>query len=612
MTDAARDPEPSLPLAAIALALVQGLLLWWLFTGMPDGLWPAGDPRAMLPLVLLIAVLPLSLHLLWPFRRERVLHLAFVTGAVVVAVTAAWFAATHIGLDAPGTDGRARRYDSDGDIVVAFVLPLAIAWLLAMPLLKLRLTGGRWTGPYPSLFDITWRGALTLAEAALFTGVFWLLMGLAGMLFGLLGIEAVGDFISEPLFAIPATTLVGALAIHLIGTSAGRVDGLLRQLLNLLKWLLPLAGVIVIAFALALLPKLPALFAEGQKVMEAGWLLWLVAVTVLLLNAAYQSGQEPPGYGRVIEQTLRVVPPLLIVIALTALYSLAVRTSTYGLTPARYWGLVTAAAATAYAVGYSIAAWTSGRWFARMGGINIVMALALLAVLLASLTPLADPLRLSVDSQARRALSAADDKAQDAALRFLGREAGASGRARLERIAGLSDAEGGSAALRAAAVTAQQPTDPRGDDLEDWLSRIERLPTAASLTPLEPGLQAALDAARGKDSNLFVERRMMLLRTDLDADGVSDALLVDDDLNLYWLFKTGPDDAWTLHSSGRLNHGAARDADLRAALRSGDFGTLPRQVQDLRVGDRRVMLWPFDTPPSETPPAETTKNPAKD
>ena len=599
MTDAARDPKPSLPLAALALALVQGLLLWWLLTGMPEGRWPAGDPRVLLPLTLLVAVLPLSLHLLWPFRRERLLHLAFAGGALFVAVTAAWFAATHIGLDAPGSDGRPRRYDSDGDTVAAFVLPLALAWLLAMPLLKLRLTGGRWTGPYPSLFDITWRGALTLAEAALFTGVFWLLMGLAGMLFGLLGMDAVSNFISEPLFAIPATTLVGTLAIHLIGASAGMVDGLLRQLLNLLKWLLPLAGVIVIAFALALLPKLPALFAEGQKVMQAGWLLWLVAVTVLLLNAAYQSGQEPPGYGRLIEQALRVAPPLLIVIALTALYSLAVRTSTFGLTPARYWGLVTAAAATAYAVGYSVAAWAPGRWFARMGGINIVMALALLAVLLASLTPLADPLRLSVDSQARRALSAADDKAQDAALRFLGREAGASGRARLDRIARLSDAEGGSVALRAAALTAQRPTDPRGDDPVDWLSRIERLPTSEPVAPLEAGLQTALRTTRNKDPILGAVRRMMLLRTDLDADGVVDALLMDDDFNHYWFFKVGPGDGWTLSSSGRLLHTGARDADFRAVLRRGDFGTLPRQMQDLRVGERRLTLWPSETSPSE-------------
>ena len=611
MQDTSASPgRARLPLAALALALVQGLLLWWFLDGMPEDRWPAGDPRVMLPIVLLLAVLPLSLQLLWPFKRERVLQYALAGGAVFVAVTAALFAATHIGLDAAGSEAPGRRRDSGEDVVAAFVLPLALAWLLAMPLLKLRLTGGRWTGPYPSLFDITWRGALTLAEAALFTGVFWLLLGLAAMLFGLLGIDGVADFISEPLFAIPATTVVGTLAIHLIGASAGMVDGLLRQVLNLLKWLLPLAGLIVIAFALALLPKLPALLAEGQKVMDAVWLLWLVAVTVLLLNAAYQSGQESPGYGRLIEQALRVVPPLLIVIALTALYSLAVRTSTFGLTPARYWGLVTAAVATAYAVGYSIAAWAPGRWFARLGAINLVMALGLLAVLLLSLTPLADPLRLSIDSQARRALSVEDDKARDAALRFLGREAGASGRARLDGIAGLADAAGGSAALRAAALQAQRSSDPRGDSAGEWITRIERQPTSA---PLEPDLQTALTEARNKDPILGAVRRMMLLRTDLDADGKLDVLLVDQDgFHHYWLFTAGADDAWMLRSSGRLLYSAVGDDDLRAALRRGDFGALAPQTQDLRVGDRRLILWPSEPPPAVTPPAETPKGTTQD
>jgi hypothetical protein len=236
-----------------------------------------------------------------------------------------------------------------------------------------------------------------------------------------------------------------------------------------------------------------------------------------------------------------------------------------------------------------------------MGAINLVMALALLAVLLASLTPLVDPLRLSVDSQARRALSVEDDKAQEAALRFLGREAGASGRARLDRIARLSDAEGGSAALRAAALTAQQPTDPRGDDFDDWLSRIERLPASAPVAALEPGLQTALRTTRDKDATLGAVRRMMLLRTDLDADGVPDALLVDDDLNHYWLFKDGAGDAWTLRSSGRLLYDAASAVDLRAALRRSDFGALAPLMQDLRVGDRRLMLWPSEPPPAQSP-----------
>jgi hypothetical protein len=487
----------------------------------------------------------------------------------------------------------------EGGTLAGYVLPLLIAWLLAMPLLKLRLTEGRWTGPYPALFTLTWRGALTLAEAALFTGVFWLLLGLAAALFGLLGIKAVGEVISDARFVFPATTLVATLAVHLIGTSAGMIDGLLRQLLNLLKWLAPLAGLIVITFTFALLPRLPALFAEGQKVMEATWLLWLVALNVLLLNAAFQSGREPPGYGRFIEQALRVVPPLLVIVAATALYSLALRTSLFGLTPARYWGLVTAAAALAYAIGYSVAAGSRGAWFSRMGTLNVALALALLAVLLLSVTPVADPLRLSIDSQARRAFAATDDEARVGALRFLGREAGAAGRTRLEGIARLSDAEGGSSALRAAATAAQRPTDPRDDDVEAWLARIELPPGSPAL---EPGLRTALQTARVKDGTLFGVGRMMLLRSDLDGDGTPDALLLDsENFHLFWLFGVGDDGTWTLRSNGMLMRSGTRDVDLRAALQGGDFGTLPPRLRDLRVGDDRLMLHPSDPP---TAPAQ--------
>lgn len=610
MDDAATPGPTRLPLVALAIAFAQGLLLWWFLTGMPDDRWPSGDARVLLPLLLLLAVLPLSLQLLWPFARRRVLQIALAGGAVFVAVTGALFAATHIEPAAAGSVGQAFDRSDDGDLVAGFVLPLAAAWFLAMPLLKLRLAGERWTGPYPLLFDITWRGALTLAEAALFTGVFWLLLLLAAALFRLLGIDAVGEVVGASWFAIPATTLAATVAIHLIGASAGMVDGLLRQLLNLLKWLLPLAGLIVIAFTLALSPRLPALFSEGKKVLEAFWLLWLVALTVLLLNAAWQTGERPPGYGRLVEHALRVVPPALLVIALTALYALGLRISTSGLTPMRYWGALVAVVLTAYAAGYTLAAWSRGPWFARLGRVNISIALALLGVLLLSLTPLADPLRLSVASQTKRALAATDDRSRDGALRFLGDAAGSLGRKRLADLASLPDTDGGSAELRAAAARAQRPADPRNDGFAEWIVRIEHLPASATL---EPGLQTALRTARDEDMTLGAVARMMLLRTDLDADGKLDALLVDQDgFNHYWLFTAGADDAWTLRSSGRLLYRAVSDDDLRAALRRGDFGALAPQTQDLRVGDRRLMLWPSEPPPAESPPVETPKDKATD
>lgn len=585
------------PFAALAVALAQGLLLWWLVAGGGTGRWSITDPRLLLPLTLIVLVLPFSLQLLWPFAQQRLLQAALAAGALFVAASGALFAAAHLAPVAAVGAAAVEAGGGDDAPVAGFVLPLALCWLLAMPLLKLRLATGRWTGPYPPLFDITWRGALTLAEAALFTGAFWLLLGLAAALFELLGMEAVKDLVTDPRFAFPATTLVGTVAVHLIGASAGMVDGLLRQLLNLLKWLLPLAGLIAVAFALALLPRLPTLFAEGRKVMEATWLLWLVAVTVLLLNAAYQSGQQPPGYGRFVERALRFVPPLLAVVAATALYSLALRTHAFGLTPARYWGLVTAGAALAYAAGYTLAAWSRGAWFARIGRINVALALALLAVLLVSLTPVVDPLRLSIASQARRAVTATDAAARDGALLFLGRESGPTGRARLEALARLPDAAGGSPALRAAVPRARPPADADREPLQEWLARIDAPPADKAL---EPALVAALGAARAEDdSTLTSVERATLLRTDMDGDGDADALLLDTTRgHRFWLFSRDEDGAWSLTSSGAVHgslYGLGEDAALQSAIAGGDLGAVAPRLPDLRIGKRRLILVPIAT-----------------
>lgn len=63
MTGTPRNPNPGLPHAAIALALLQGLLLWSLFWSVDAERWPGTDPRALLPLTLLALLLPITVHL---------------------------------------------------------------------------------------------------------------------------------------------------------------------------------------------------------------------------------------------------------------------------------------------------------------------------------------------------------------------------------------------------------------------------------------------------------------------------------------------------------------------------------------------------------------------
>jgi len=123
---------------------------------------------------------------------------------------------------------------------------------------------------------------------------------------------------------------------------------------------LPLAGIIVAALTLALIPKLPVLIDSGEKILNSAILLALVAVTVLLINAAFRDGATEPDYRPWLKRALRVEPVLLTVVAATALHSLSVRTLELGPTPARYWGLIAAAVASLFSASYAYAALRSG------------------------------------------------------------------------------------------------------------------------------------------------------------------------------------------------------------------------------------------------------------
>src|SRR5690554_6393797 len=66
-----------------------------------------------------------------------------------------------------------------------FGVSIAIGLFVSLPWLQCRLAHGHWQAPYPCLFEHAWQNALTLALAALFTGICWLVLALWGALFAL-------------------------------------------------------------------------------------------------------------------------------------------------------------------------------------------------------------------------------------------------------------------------------------------------------------------------------------------------------------------------------------------------------------------------------------------
>ena len=251
--------------------------------------------------------------------------------------------------------------------------------------------------------------------------------------------------------------LVAILAVAYFGfgwhlgasVSAGGTDRFAetqKQILNVLKWLGLLAGAILTCFTIALLFSLPGLVFTGHKAIGASWLLWLIAVTVLLLNAAFRDGSVSRPYPKWIAQFIRVVVPLTVIISLTALYSLLMRSQHYGLTVERVWAFVVAGAALLYSIGYSISAFGKG---ARLGGIarvNVIVAVALIAIIAAALTPLLSPYRLAANSQFRLVLANGPEASEDSGrprsayvgltpLQYLHFDSGKYGRAKLEELA---------------------------------------------------------------------------------------------------------------------------------------------------------------------------------
>jgi hypothetical protein len=520
--------------SALLLAGLQAVVLWLCHHALEKDPWPEIDRSVFGTIYLVFVFVPLTLLLLWTHRTRVTL----------------WVSAGAIGLFLVGAGWRAFSGGSPGletgPIEDDRVLNFLAAWIPA------------------------WRTCLTLLEALLFTGVFWLLILLCGMLFQTLGIESVRTVINDPLFIYPAWTLAFATATQIIGASDRFIDGVLDQLFGLLKWLLPLAVLIVTAFTAVLIPKLPTLLNSGERVIDSWVLIALIAMTLLLFNAALREGERDPGYGPWLKRALRLAPPLLVIVAVTAFYSLSVRVTDLGLTPPRFWGLFVATFALIYSLGYAWASLKESPWMDGVRRINPLVSLLAATSLLLSLTPVADPLRLSIASQLERAMRSSSPEAVDGALRFLRFSAGAPGRDALDTLVqgtarGIAPEQIEALRQEAERIAALE-TDQRDPVAEPeatparyraWKERMRIIPQDAEI---DPSLEAAISEAFMLSASMLdppePASAPQLVFVDLDGDNLAEALLLTGSLQGeprhlrdYTIFRLA-DGVWTRWSSG--------------------------------------------------------------
>ncbi|WP_041538140.1 DUF4153 domain-containing protein [Caulobacter segnis] len=555
----------------LAIGLAQGIALFLLQKADESKAWPATAPMLYAPLLVCALTVPLiPLSALSAMRRTALLGWSAVAAALVaiLAIHAAWVGATPDRLGA-------------GPLSPPLFIAVAALLFIAHHLIQPAEAAGKPVAPYADYFDLVGTNAVRLFLSLAFTGAFWLLLFLAGALFKLIGVEAIQKLIGETAFAFPATGLMFAAAVHmavqLTEARAGLVRGVRTVGLVLLAWLLPLMVTIAGGF-LATLP-FTGLAPLWSTKAAASLLLSAAAALIVLINAAYQDGLEPPN--AILRWAARAASLLLIPIVILTAYALWLRIHQYGLTPDRVMATTYLIVATGFTVGYTLAALRSATWMKPLERTNLVMAAVSVLLLIALFTPIADPARLSVASQVKR-LESGKVSAEKFDFQFLRFDSGRYGRLALERLRVSRDPEIARLAAKADAANEKAATPANtGPDFAHMAVYPAGKTLPASFRQQDWSLH-------GADSTCtYTRMRCSALVIDIDGDGTDEVLLASG--ATFDVFKLSAD-GWRRVAQAS---GVCPGADIDAALEAGQVTmSEPTARRDILVGGQRLSVVP--------------------
>ncbi|MBQ4430468.1 MAG: DUF4153 domain-containing protein, partial [Synergistaceae bacterium] len=295
--------------------------------------------------------------------------------------------------------GAASFPSQSGDLV-----RVSMAVFILIPYFQCRIASWSWNVPYSDVFFQLCRNLFLLFQASIVIAVFWGLLVTAGLLFDIVGLEAVPRVIFNPVAAVPMTMATIAISISVAIKHPG-IDSLGRWLLAVLAWLLPFFSVLSVMFILSLLVSgasgLKSLWNTGQA---STLMLFLQFGTIILANAAWLDGSKSAFRTKSIDLLAQVSLLCLPVYSVLCLYSLNLRIGQYGLTPERVQAVFLASVTGVWGLSYAVAV-LMGKWPLKLGKVNMWSALIMAGAVILMNTPVLDPLRLSASNQALRLYS---------------------------------------------------------------------------------------------------------------------------------------------------------------------------------------------------------------
>lgn len=196
----------------VGLAIFQGLGLFAASYGRDLGLWPFTTIAGRFVCYAVVLAVPTTMALCLTDRRDRRLWKYAGIMTLVYGGLAAYG-----GYQLSGYSGL-----NVESVTLPFILSMAVFLVVATPFAQCWLAQGRFRISYAELFKHSWNDTLTLAIAALFTGIFWLLLILWQGMFALIKVEFFSTIFSSNWFLYPATGLFFGLGLVIGRTQTWR------------------------------------------------------------------------------------------------------------------------------------------------------------------------------------------------------------------------------------------------------------------------------------------------------------------------------------------------------------------------------------------------------
>ena len=424
--------------ARIVMGLLQGLIAWLLLKQVAPAYitpgaqdlgapyWSSLHPMSFAALALVTAYVPvIAIAEMGRMRRATLAIYIGLAGAILAALAA--YDLWRDPMERWGASDKIRVWPS-------FTLSLCatLGLFIVNQLLEHRERGNALFTQYANHFEDSWMRGFQLIVSVVFALLAWGLLELGAELFHLIHLDWFRTMMRHNWFRCPELAVSFAAAIHITDVRPALLKGVRNVGLTLLSWLLPIVVIVGAGFLVALaFVGVRPLWATGHA---ASILLWACAITVMLLNAAYKDGDPgnlPPA---ALRWTGRVAGPVVLALSVLAAYAIGLRVYQHGWTPERVFSAAAAFMALVYGAGYTYASAPHESWLRPLERVNVAASLAILAILATLLSPIADPARLSVNSQVRR-LSANKLSSSEFDYEFLRFDSGRFGTQALAQLA---------------------------------------------------------------------------------------------------------------------------------------------------------------------------------